>query len=88
MAKARKNNDNISYSGFQWDFNLLRGIEEASRRHEKNRQDVALVREYLDRHPEQLIRLRTRQIPITGKSAGKILIGIIKRAKLEAGQRG
>jgi hypothetical protein len=86
MAKSRtrKNNDNISNSGFQWDPHLMHGVQEASRKHRINWQEVDLVREYLNRHAEEKIRLATRQIPIT---ATKILNGIVKRAKLENSRR-
>jgi hypothetical protein len=88
MAKSRtrKNNDNISNSGFQWSLNLMLGVQEASRQHRSNWQEVDLIREYLNRHAEEKIRLATRQIPITQKSATKILSGIVKRAKLENGR--
>jgi hypothetical protein len=83
MAKCRKNNDGISYSGFQWDPKLMQAITEASRRQEANRAEVELVRQYLSRHPNEMIRLKTGQIRITAKSAPKILSGIIARARSE-----
>ena len=83
MARRNKNNDGISYSGFQWDPKLQQAITKASRRHEANRADVQLVRDYLSRHPSEMIGLKTGQTPITAKSASKILSGIIARARSE-----
>jgi hypothetical protein len=82
-AKARKNNDGISYSGFQWDRNLLHGIAEASRHHGSNWAEVEVARDYFDRHPEEKLRFVMGQIRITAKSASKILKGVMNRARLE-----
>lgn len=81
MAKRRKNNDGISFSGFQQDWRLFQGMREISLQHRTNWAEVEMIREYLKQHPAQEYKLRTGKVPITQKSADKILRGIKARAR-------